>query len=317
VLKKIPFIVFISVILGVVKPGLISVMLGFGTIKVLEYSIMTAASEMIYMPMGHDVRYLGKELIKFFGHKLGKSAASLVLSACVAKFEPSLSTQSVWGAVFTLCWGLTMIQLARYLTERDHFDNLESNKSIIGNLASSNDNNKNDVVYDTTSDESNDSVDLKDSSFSSELLNSSSSQSLNSLESCCEGESNSDDGYDDETIEYSAKPISIDFPDDDVDKDDFNSSKLIKQVIACEFLDDENGEIFSQSIPIISDGFDSCGLINRNVNKNDDILLGKCVEVKKKHKLSKSNSSKPIMLRVGSTHISLSSLQKSKKHDPK
>jgi ATP/ADP translocase len=43
-----------------------------GTMKVLEYSIMTAATEMIYMPMSHDDRYLGKEVIRFFGHKLGR-----------------------------------------------------------------------------------------------------------------------------------------------------------------------------------------------------------------------------------------------------
>ena len=39
----------------------------------LEYSIMTSATEMIYMPMGHEHRYLGKELIRFFGHRMGKS----------------------------------------------------------------------------------------------------------------------------------------------------------------------------------------------------------------------------------------------------
>ena len=33
-------------------------MLGFGTMKVLEYSIMSSAMEMIYMPMGQDVSYL-------------------------------------------------------------------------------------------------------------------------------------------------------------------------------------------------------------------------------------------------------------------
>lgn len=122
VLSTIPFIVFVAVMLGVVYPGLISVMLGFGTIKVLEYSIMTAASEMIYMPMGHDVRYVGKELIKFFGHKLGKSAASLVLSACVAHMRPSLATQSMWGACFAVCWGMTMYSLSQYLIEREKAD---------------------------------------------------------------------------------------------------------------------------------------------------------------------------------------------------
>jgi ATP/ADP translocase len=108
VLLYLPLIVFLAVLLGVFNPGIISVMLGFGTIKVLEYSVMTAASEMIYMPMDRDVRYLGKELIKFFGHKLGKSAASLILSYFIARLAPTLSTQSVWGAVFTGCWTVTL-----------------------------------------------------------------------------------------------------------------------------------------------------------------------------------------------------------------
>jgi ATP/ADP translocase len=109
VLLYLPLIVFLAVLLGVFNPGIISVMLGFGTIKVLEYSVMTAASEMIYMPMDRDVRYLGKELIKFFGHKLGKSTASLILSFFIARLDPSLSTQSVWGAVFTGLWTVTML----------------------------------------------------------------------------------------------------------------------------------------------------------------------------------------------------------------
>ena len=72
----IPIIIFISIIFGIFYPSLILVMFGFGTIKVLEYSIMHSASEMIYMPMGHEVRYVGKELIRYFGHKLGKSGKS-------------------------------------------------------------------------------------------------------------------------------------------------------------------------------------------------------------------------------------------------
>jgi hypothetical protein len=112
ILARMPVFVLIAACYGVVSPGLLSVMLGFGTIKVLEYSIMHSASEMIYMPMGHEVRYLGKELIRFFGHKLGKSASSLVLSALVSQLQPSLAMQSTWGAVLTLCWGASMVGLA-------------------------------------------------------------------------------------------------------------------------------------------------------------------------------------------------------------
>lgn len=128
VVMKIPFLVLIGVALGVIQPGLISVMLGFGTIKVLEYSIMHSASEMIYMPMDHDVRYLGKELIKFFGHKLGRSGASLVLSALVSQVNPSLRMQSIWGAALTLFWGGSMFVLSEHLGEREQLLLLNSNR---------------------------------------------------------------------------------------------------------------------------------------------------------------------------------------------
>jgi hypothetical protein len=91
----------------------------FGSLKVLEYSVMTAATEMIYMPMGQDVRYLGKELIRFFGHKLGKSAASLILSAIVGHMQPSLGTQSLWSALFTCVWGIIMYFLTGKLISQE------------------------------------------------------------------------------------------------------------------------------------------------------------------------------------------------------
>ena len=45
------------------------------------------------MPMNSEQRYLGKELIRFFGHRMGKSAAVMILSAASAHFRPSLATQ--------------------------------------------------------------------------------------------------------------------------------------------------------------------------------------------------------------------------------
>lgn len=122
VLMYLPFIVFATVMIGVVHPGLVSVMLGFGTMKVLEYSIMHSASEMIYVPLGHEVRYVGKELVKFFGHKLGKSAASLALSFLIAKLQPSLMFQSIWGGAFSLIWAVSIFCLSKHLVERANED---------------------------------------------------------------------------------------------------------------------------------------------------------------------------------------------------
>jgi ATP/ADP translocase len=81
VLSAIPIIIFAVIICGYIYPSLLTIMLGFGALKVLEYSIMTSATEMIYMPMNHQERYLGKELIRFFGHRMGKSVA-----VCMCKY---------------------------------------------------------------------------------------------------------------------------------------------------------------------------------------------------------------------------------------
>jgi ATP/ADP translocase len=93
VLRSIPLVIFAIVIVGYIYPSLLTVMFGFGALKVLEYSIMTSATEMIYMPMSSEQRYLGKELIRFFGHRMGRSAAVMMLSAASAHFKPSMATQ--------------------------------------------------------------------------------------------------------------------------------------------------------------------------------------------------------------------------------
>jgi hypothetical protein len=93
-------------------------MLGFGCMKVLEYSVMTSSMEMIYMPMGHEVRYLGKELIRFFGHRLGKSGTSLMLSAASAHFKPTLRAQSVWSGTLAAVWGASMFLLSAHLSNK-------------------------------------------------------------------------------------------------------------------------------------------------------------------------------------------------------
>lgn len=119
VLILIPVVVFGMSMFAFLSPCLLSTMFVFGSLKVLEYSVMTAATEMIYMPMGQDVRYLGKELIRFFGHKLGKSAASLILSAIVGHMQPSLGTQSLWSALFTCIWGIIMYFLTGKLISQE------------------------------------------------------------------------------------------------------------------------------------------------------------------------------------------------------
>ena len=114
-LTAVPIIVLVATAATFTNESLLSVMLGFGCMKVLEYSVMTSAMEMIYMPMGHEVRYLGKELIRFFGHRLGKSGTSLMLSAASAHFRPTVRTQSIWSTSVAAMWGASMFLLSQNL----------------------------------------------------------------------------------------------------------------------------------------------------------------------------------------------------------
>ena len=119
VLNCLPVVVLFSVSVGMVYPSVTAVMIGFGSMKVLEYSVMNAATEMIYVPLGHEVRYLGKELIKFFGHKLGKSLSSVVISTAIHKYQPSLQQQSIWGLGFTVVWGAALLCLSKHLVDQE------------------------------------------------------------------------------------------------------------------------------------------------------------------------------------------------------
>jgi hypothetical protein len=119
VLANIPILLFITTMTVYLWPTLLGVMIAFGSMKVIEYSVMTAAMEMIYMPMDKDVRYLGKELVKFFGHKLGKSGSSIVLSTISATFKPSLSVQSGLTFLTTWFWAFSMYILSIHLQNRD------------------------------------------------------------------------------------------------------------------------------------------------------------------------------------------------------
>jgi hypothetical protein len=75
------------------------------------------------MPLDYDARYMGKEVIGFFAHRLGKSGASLALGLI------TFHTQSVYtlsalttGAVFA--WGLTTIKLTAHIPEASIYAHL-------------------------------------------------------------------------------------------------------------------------------------------------------------------------------------------------
>ena len=115
---SIPFIVLLVSLVVYFSPSLLTTMFAFGTLKVLEYSVFAASAEMIYMPMHSEARYLGKELIRFFGQRLGKTAASLSLSYLISAYSPTLPMQALWSCALTTVWVVVMYILALHLAER-------------------------------------------------------------------------------------------------------------------------------------------------------------------------------------------------------
>ena len=73
---------------------------------------------MIYMPLDSETRYLGKEYVRFFGTKLGKTGASLLFSFMTSQLQPSLSTHCLWGWVFAVAWSCVMGLLSIHLKEK-------------------------------------------------------------------------------------------------------------------------------------------------------------------------------------------------------
>ena len=58
-------------------------------------------------------------MVRFFGHRMGKSGATLLLSAASAHFSPSMSTQSMWSFGITAAWSGIMLVLSRHLAKRN------------------------------------------------------------------------------------------------------------------------------------------------------------------------------------------------------
>lgn len=116
-LKIIPLLVMVTIILSRYDytEYFLRDTIAFGAVKILEYSIMTSATEMIYMPLDCEVRYIGKEFIRFFGHRLGKSAASIILCTLNAKYQWSHFSQSLLGFAFAALWEITMFILAQHI----------------------------------------------------------------------------------------------------------------------------------------------------------------------------------------------------------
>ena len=98
------------------SPSLNLLAFSFFAAKVIDYALRNVLSEMVYVPLDFDSRYLGKEVIGVFGNRFGKSGISLVLSglgALFGSFGVSELTKitSVTGGIWFWC----AYQLSNYI----------------------------------------------------------------------------------------------------------------------------------------------------------------------------------------------------------
>jgi hypothetical protein len=69
------------------NPSLALVGLTFLTLKTIEYSLRGQASEMVWVMLDYESRFIGKELINLFANRLGKSGTAVILALLTVRLE--------------------------------------------------------------------------------------------------------------------------------------------------------------------------------------------------------------------------------------
>lgn len=102
----------------------------FLLMKAMEYSIRGVTTEMVYVSLDYESRFLGKEIIGVFVNRVGKSVVAIGLSAVTAYFGSQidlgyLSMALVVVSVFSL---LVSYQLTKFLDGTGQKDDIAESK---------------------------------------------------------------------------------------------------------------------------------------------------------------------------------------------
>jgi len=99
------------------------VSLSFTTMKVMEYSVRGVTSEMLYVTLDYESRFIGKEVINLFAARLGKSSMAIclsLLSSLWVKSEGELEKLlSLWLSVVAISWIIATLRLTRLLPSEE------------------------------------------------------------------------------------------------------------------------------------------------------------------------------------------------------
>ena len=100
----------------------------FLLMKAGEYSVRGVTTEMVYVSLDYESRFLGKEIIGVFVNRVGKSAVAIGLSAVAAYFgtQFDLHYLSIALAVGATAWLIVSWRLAGMLSETDTDNEVKS-----------------------------------------------------------------------------------------------------------------------------------------------------------------------------------------------
>jgi ATP/ADP translocase len=112
-LVLIPLLTIVATSALYFQQSLFAVFLGFGVFKVLEYSVWYSCMELIWLEVPSQVRPLSKEIVRFLGHKTGKTVVSIGLSMVSSRFKPDLQQQALWCVCLLIGWLFTKYLLAQ------------------------------------------------------------------------------------------------------------------------------------------------------------------------------------------------------------
>mmetsp|Transcript_15056 Transcript_15056/g.18361 ORF Transcript_15056/g.18361 Transcript_15056/m.18361 type:complete len:545 (+) Transcript_15056:231-1865(+) len=102
------------------EPSLSIVGLTFLTMKTIEYSIRGQASEMVWVKLDYESRFIGKELINLFANRLGKSTTAVLLFVLSMQLEKDGGTHLrhisiVACNLLAILWLFSAMRLARMI----------------------------------------------------------------------------------------------------------------------------------------------------------------------------------------------------------
>ena len=105
------------------NPSLSLVGLTFLTMKTIEYSLRGQASEMVWVMLDYESRFIGKELINLFANRLGKSATAIFLFLLTIQIEKDgmglLRKFAVNGSiVLAFLWLVCTIRVVRLIPSK-------------------------------------------------------------------------------------------------------------------------------------------------------------------------------------------------------